>query len=409
MFAALVSSILLVSQTADGDPPPDIAEAERLEAEQADAETRAQQATEEADSLASEIAELQQRLITAGRQAASSEREALDAEREIERLNAEEALILQRLEDNQDSLIDVLAALQRIETQAPPALLAAPHDAADAARAASLLSELTPALRERAAELADMLDNLQAVRDAALAQHETLAGAETDLAHQRETIQSLIAQRRELETRRRGEAAELTQQANRAASRALSIRSLLGELRRAADISPTINPRRLDRTDTIPEPRMRPTRNLVSARAAPAPLATLRFADARGQLTMPATGDIVRGFGDRDTDGVPSEGIFIRPRPGAQVVSPFDARVEFAGPFGSYRGLLILNVGDNYYIVLAGMAVTFASAGQSVLAGEPIGAMPENGQPAPDLYLELRRGDNAVDPRPWLRTGPARG
>lgn len=84
-------------------------------------------------------------------------------------------------------------------------------------------------------------------------------------------------------------------------------------------------------------------------------------------------------------------------------MSPFDAQVEYAGPFNTYGGLLILNVGDDYYIVLAGMAVTYASAGQSVLAGEPVGAMPQNGQTAPELYLELRRNGNAVDPGPWLR------
>ncbi|MFT6460594.1 MAG: septal ring factor EnvC (AmiA/AmiB activator), partial [Maricaulis maris] len=44
------------------------------------------------------------------------------------------------------------------------------------------------------------------------------------------------------------------------------------------------------------------------------------------------------------------------------------------------------------------------SVGQSVLAGEPVGAMSENAQPASDLYLELRRNDDAIDPGPWFRT-----
>lgn len=112
----------------------------------------------------------------------------------------------------------------------------------------------------------------------------------------------------------------------------------------------------------------------------------------------------MRGFDEVSEDGTASEGIFIRTRPRAQVVSPFDARVEFAGPFNTYGGLLILNVGDDYYIVLAGMAVTYASVGQSVLAGEPVGAMPDQSQPAPDLYLELRRDGVAIDPAPWIRT-----
>ena len=133
------------------------------------------------------------------------------------------------------------------------------------------------------------------------------------------------------------------------------------------------------------------------------PLDTLRFADARGRLRPPAAGSLARRFGAPDHAGGISEGILIATRSRAQVVAPFDSVVEFAGPFGGYHGLLILNVGDDYYIVLAGMSALYTEAGRSVLAGEPVGLMPDQDEPAPELYVEIRRNGEAIDPQPWLR------
>lgn len=401
----LLALTLLLAVQDPAAQPPDPEEAARLEQVEREATEQARQAQEEAASLAREISLLQRQMVDLGRLVSDSEDAALGAERELARLSEEEAEILDRLAADRETLIDVLAAIQRIETQAPPAVLAAPEDAADAARAAALMAEIAPALRERADLLVAALDELRAVREQILTQRETLSLAESELAGQRLELEVLIAERRALEARRRNEAAEFATAASTAGERARSIRSLLGELQRMAEVVPRINPRRATDPESIPSPRMRPARDLVAARPLDTPLETLRFADAHGRLRPPAAGDIVRRFGQSDSDGNPSEGIFIRTRPRAQVISPFDARVEFAGPFNTYGGLLILNVGDDYYVVLSGMAATFASAGQSVLAGEPVGAMADESDPAPELYLELRRGSSAVDPGPWLSPG----
>lgn len=401
MILVLFASLALQAS----DPaPPDPDEAARLEAEQIEAATRAEEAQRQADLLADEIALLQQQLVAIGRRVGASENAALVSQEELQRLDAEETDLVGEITENRDTLIDVLAAIQRIETQTPPALLATPGDAADAARAAALMGDIAPELRARARRLAEQLDALAVVRENILAEQTSLSTTETVLAQQLQELELLLSERRSLEARRRNEAANLQAASSRAGRRARSIRSLIGELARMAEVVPAISPRRRPDTSEIPTPRMRPSPDLVDAMPAPAPLQTLRFADARGQLQSPTSGQIYRGFGEVSEDGTRSEGIFIRTRPRAQVVSPFDAQVEFAEPFSTYGGLLILNVGDGYYIVLAGMAVTYASAGQSVLAGEPVGAMPTSTGTAPDLYLELRRGGDAVNPEPWLRS-----
>lgn len=397
--------LLLVALFAFTQPPdiPDAAEAERLEQQQERAAEQAREAATQADAVAQEIALLQRQLVDLGSRVDASETAALVSETELQRLAEQEAEILNRLEKNRDTLIDILAAIQRVESQTPPAVLASPENAANAARAAALMADVTPGLRERAEALALELDSLRDVRARIETERDTLALTEVTLSEQRIELEVLIAERRALEARRRNEAEDLLTAATTAGNEARSIRNLLGELAAMAEVVPRLSPQRAPPEGEIPTPRMRPAGTLVAAAAPEAPLERLRFADARGRLRPPAIGTLTRRYGQVDEDGTPSEGIFIRTRSRAQVVSPFDGQVEFAGPFNTYGGLLILNVGDGYYIVLAGMAVTYASAGQNVLAGEPVGAMPDTGETAPELYLELRRGGNAVDPGPWLR------
>jgi len=401
----LLAALALTQTPPEETPPPDTAEIERLEQARQDAEDQARAAEAEADALAAEIADLQARLVAAARRAESSERAALDAEDRIETLSAEEAEILARLTADREALIDVLAALQRIERGTPPAMAVAPGDAVEAARAAGLLSDIAPALRERADALATELERLRTVRGATLTQRGVLTEAEAALDLQRAEIEDLIAQRQDLENRRRGEAARYAEAARDAGREAQSLRGLMARLEAMSSVAPRLNPRHVEpQTETgIPTPELRPETTLVAALAPTEPLETRRFADFRGRLRPPVAGRIVRRFGAEDDNGEPSEGVLVSARPRAQVVSPFDAQVEFAGPFGAYHGLLILNVGDDYYMVIAGLAAVYAEAGRSVLAGEPLGAMPDRDDPASDLYLEIQRGGEAIDPEPWLR------
>jgi septal ring factor EnvC (AmiA/AmiB activator) len=90
-------------------------------------------------------------------------------------------------------------------------------------------------------------------------------------------------------------------------------------------------------------------------------------------------------------------------RPGGQVIAPFDGRIEFAGPFRGYGQILIIEHGDGYHSLLAGLDRIDGEVGQWLVAGEPVGVMPSDG-PGPTLYLELRRHEQPINPLPWLAT-----
>ena len=135
------------------------------------------------------------------------------------------------------------------------------------------------------------------------------------------------------------------------------------------------------------------------------------FADAKGQVALPAAGAIVKTFGAPDAFGGAEKGVSIATPVAATVASPIDGWVAFSGPYRTYGQLLIINAGGGYYMVLAGMDRINVGVGQFVLAGEPVAAMGDGsartaaaaaiGAEQPILYIELRKDGTAIDPGPW--------
>jgi len=129
------------------------------------------------------------------------------------------------------------------------------------------------------------------------------------------------------------------------------------------------------------------------------------FPDSRESLRMPASGAVVTRYGeeiDRAGGTTPAKGIVIKTRHGARVVAPYDGKVAYAGPFKGYGRILIIEHGNRYHSLLAGLDRIDAIVGQWVLAGEPVGVMSEAPARTPELYMELRRTGRPINPLPWL-------
>jgi len=119
----------------------------------------------------------------------------------------------------------------------------------------------------------------------------------------------------------------------------------------------------------------------------------------------------LKSFGAADDYGGAEKGLSIATPPKATVSTPIDGWVVYAGLYRTYGQLLILNAGDGYYMVLAGMERINVSVGQFVLAGEAVAAMGDGsartataaaiGAAQPVLYIELRKNETAIDPGPW--------
>jgi murein hydrolase activator len=307
-----------------------------------------------------------------------------------------EAKIRTELKEQRGHLTETLAALELLERQKPPALLVKPEDATQAVRSAILLGDIVPRLKSQAEALTKQLADLKVIRDRIETEQKALEAAADALQDDQARFDTLMTEK----VRAEG--------AVRAASTAEE--QHLAELaRRAENLSALVEGLRNEKTPE--EPRPKPQRSeppgasgtqLAGVWSSPGS-APKTFADARGQLRMPAVGKVVAKFGVPNESGGTTKGIKIGTLPGAPIVMPFDGRVKYAGPLKTYGQVLIVQTGDDYLIILAGMARIDAEVGQWLLAGEPVGRMAESGEDGPDeLYLEFRKGREPFDPLPWL-------
>ena len=131
-----------------------------------------------------------------------------------------------------------------------------------------------------------------------------------------------------------------------------------------------------------------------------------------GILSQPVRGILLNGFGEPDGSGGIIRGLVIEAEPSARIVMPIDGEIVFSAPFQNYGQLLIIEVGEGYHLVMAGLERSFAVVGEWLARGDPVGVMGMSrvatfagvvGSSSPQLYLEFRRRGEAVAPRIWVK------
>jgi septal ring factor EnvC (AmiA/AmiB activator) len=120
-------------------------------------------------------------------------------------------------------------------------------------------------------------------------------------------------------------------------------------------------------------------------------------------LLAPASGPVVRRFGQALTGGGQANGLTIRTASKAKVDAPQAGLVQYVGPVKGWGVILILRLAGGYHLVLAGLDRVDVGVGQSVAAGAPVGWMPDGRQTPAELYLEVRERGEPVDPGRWLK------
>lgn len=116
---------------------------------------------------------------------------------------------------------------------------------------------------------------------------------------------------------------------------------------------------------------------------------------SRRKLNPPVRGRLTVRFGEKTALGLNTDGWRIRTRGDALVVAPADGVVKFADSFKGFGRVIIMSHKNGYNTVMTNLGNIDAVVGQEVLGGEPIGRMNPD---KPEMYLEVRRGNKAVDP-----------
>jgi murein hydrolase activator len=346
-------------------------------------------------------AEISDKLIVLAKTLESQQSAVQTADAKLEKLSGEAIVIRSTLAEKQDQLSELLAGLQRLEQNPPPALVVEPQNILEALRGAMMFGAVVPEMRDQALDLQNNLHRLEAIKteteDAKKIQVQALAAldiSQTELiALQVEKKALAINSAKDLEAEKL-RAADLAKQAK-------NLKQLLAALEEEkikAEAIKTAEAKALELEERKKrEALLRPM---------------MVFTQAHGKIEYPVQGDKLKQFGEDNGLGGTLDGLAIASAPDSRVISPVDGRVEFAGPFRSYGQLLILNVGEGYLVLLAGMNQISAEIGQSIRAGEPLGQMgkgpssvaligSETNNAQPVLYIEFRKNNDPVDPSPW--------
>ncbi len=325
------------------------------------------------------------------------------ADQKLALLEAKSVVLNSDLAAKQDELSKLLAGLQRLDLDPPPALIVEPSNVLNALRGAMLFGAVVPKLREKAEAVQTSLDELAAIHEESKTEREARAQAIADLQASQNELERLQAEKK---AQAQSASSDLGLEIARSAELASKAKSL-EELLAAID-----QKKRDDEAKQLAEAKAaeqaaaeaKRKQDELTLRSAP-PLS-----ESRGKLVLPVKGLITRHFGDDSGLGTTLQGMAIAADANVNVFSPVSAKVEFAGPFRSYGQLLILNAGEGYLVLLAGMKQISVELGQTVKAGEPLGQMgdgPSNlavlGDAAkgPVLYVEFRKDNTAIDPAPW--------
>jgi septal ring factor EnvC (AmiA/AmiB activator) len=350
-------------------------------------------------------------LIAAGARVKKAEADVAAVQGHIGDLIVEELDTRGRLDGANASISNVLAALERISRNPPPALIVDPSDALGSARSAILISAILPQLKAKADQVVADLKGLGDIKTKAQAQEEQLRANFDVLEEEQLRIATLIAAQKQNETAASTALVEEQQAASDMADKAATLKQLIADLGKqaqavatAAQATATVNAGghtpRLD-SDTI---RLALAN---SARQQPA----VPFASAKGWLDFPVSGVNVTNFGDGDGLGGVSRGLSVVTRAEALVLAPADAWVLYKGDYLNYGQIVILDVGQDYTILLAGLATADVTPGQFVLMGSKIGTMGSRtigrtvatsaGAQRPTLYIEMRNKNEPMDPTGW--------
>jgi septal ring factor EnvC (AmiA/AmiB activator) len=427
--------------------------------QQLDSAKRAErEIAEDVSALKAEREQLNRSLLETARLIQKSEAQLSSIEARQGELEAQERLLRGSLAQRHDSIAKLLAAMQRMGRNPPPAMITRREDALQMVRSAMMLATVFPELREQALELGGRLTELARVMADIKSEGDKLKAETARLNESQIRLAQLTEARRLSLAERQAELDKVRREAMEIAQSVSDLNELIARLDRtvaehaARQSPPAASPKHEPSREIAlapvppaapslppPPPAARPavTPPPPAAKDAERPAAAapgvaveiapkgnqvaalnpgaspmkpaVPFAQAKAQLQLPAHGRRVLSFGDKTHNDGRSKGIVLETRHSAQVVSPADGWVVYAGEFRSFGQLLILNAGEGYHILLAGLSQIDVQLGEFVLAGLPLGLMAaqlkgtkaKGADTAPVLYIEFRKDGSPINPDPW--------
>lgn len=289
-----------------------------------------------------------------------------------------EAALQRVLEQQQAQVARILGAMMAVERIEGPVMLVHPQGPLATARSGMMIADLAGAMQteaDRIGALVHELSALRAVREGAV---DTLSAGLQSLQAARSELGRAMADRRNLPPRMADDEARML--------------ALLESVRTLGDLAAGLAGNPSDLSASLPA-----------------------FEGARGRLTLPVTGTLLRRAGEADAAGIVRPGLVLGTEAGALVVAPWHGTVRYRGTLLDLGNVVLLETGEGWLLVLAGLGTVFPRIGDVVSPGSALGMMP-GGTAGGDefvqadlvaargetLYLEVRRNGQAIDPADWF-------
>lgn len=386
----------------------------------------------EAIQLSLELAKINKEMISAAKQLQDDEEKATKMEEELKLLENKLKITEEAFSKEYQNLAGTLASLENLALHPTGALLIQPMTPSDTVRSAILLRESVPFLKARADRVKKDVEEISKQKQQVEVKLKEVSEQRKSLERQQQNMKKMSSEKARVRKQIEGESKKVQEEAAKLASEASDLRDLMEKLehdkeikrRRAEEIKRAAK-ERAEQKRLEEEQRRRLEQgkgsglrtedgNLYEESSSSEGMETvdlinvkpqsikddINFSKAKGNLIRPVRGELVTSYGQELSRGVTSKGLVIKTRGLAQVISPYDGSVIFSGPFKGYGNLIIIEHGNNYVSLLAGLGSVDTQIGQMVLAGEPIGSMPQGD--SAKLYIEIRRNQKTINPEPWF-------
>ncbi|WP_378941398.1 murein hydrolase activator EnvC family protein [Paracoccus sp. R86501] len=307
----------------------------------------------------------------------------------LRQASAREAELRTRFDAQRDQLGQVLGAMTALQQSPESTMLLHPAGALANARSAMLLSGVTPGLRAEAEALQGDLDEIATVRELQANAAGMLGSGLASVQEARRLLSSAVTDRSSMPVRFAEDPEELS--ALRQAAQTLDDFAT-GIAKMEKDVGAPMDD----------------------------------FESAQGSLRLPVVGSVLRPYDEPDAAGVKRPGWIIATAPAALVQTPWPATIRYRGPFLDYGNVMIVEPARGYLMIFAGLSQVFGEVGDVLKASDPVGLMGGAEAPAQEfgsqfvadaargdqagrselLYLELRRGNETLDPADWFVLNP---
>ena len=295
-----------------------------------------------------------------------------DSDRRIRELEEERRQQEGRLEAQRDELAAALRASYVSGKEEHLKLLLSQKDPAALGRILVYYSYFGKARAARIAQIEEAVARIATLTQEESAEREKLAGLEQERERELAAVDAARQEREKALAAAKGRIKSNKDTLAKLKREAHALEKLIADLRKALEQAPA--------------PAGRP------------------FERVRGKLPWPVPGRIVAGFGQSRGGGLKWNGVLIATERGTQVRAPYAGRVVYSDWLPGLGLLLIIDHGGGYMTLYGHNEQLYKAVGATVAAGDVVATVGDSGgQARPELYLEVRKGTTALDPRRWFR------